>query len=830
MTPRARRWLLIAAVPVVLFLVGAVVLKAMFTGDRLRGLLIPRLEAATGRTVTVGEVSLALLPSLAIEVRDLTISNRIGNGFSPEPMLALDALQINVKLWPLLSSRVEVTSVLLDRPRLLVESTGDGTSNYEDLGGGPEGAPPPQEQPPGAVALLLPDVRVRDAAVDYVNRAENSATRIRNLDLSLNITGEGGSFTISGTASTDSLSYGTVDTPLLSGMRLSVAHRFRYDSSTDILRVEQGDVTFQNLRLSLTGSSSQNRTTPRLDFTLGSDSLNIADLLSLVPGGAASGAAGVRGEGRVAVRIGITGTLTDSTEAEYRGTITTDGARLQYAGLPKPVTDIAIRSSFTRSRDLGEFRIDELTARLGSAPIRLTMVLTNFDDPSLTLAASGSLDLGTIREYYPVDPAMSLAGALDLDVRIAGRIRDQRSLKASGALAFRNVSVAGAAAATPLRGLNGRVIFTNDLIETPGLSLLIGRSDLSLTGRVRNYLSLVSADTAAPRSVAVMTLTSRRLVMADVMTPEAAAKSTDPPAAVTRSSAFVLPAADVTVTASVDSLLLEKFTFTGVRGSLRISDDIVRMEKLLLNGFGGTLVSTGSLNLADRARPLFDLTLDLTDLRAGALLTPFTSFGRMLSGSLSMKTSLRGALDDTLGIVASALQGSGSAALRGGSLTGFAVNEALAQQFNLPDLRTLPFRDWTNSFTIENGRLHIRDLAVSGQNAQYVLNGSHGLDGTLDYRLEVLLPGSAQDRIAVPGFAAGAVDLFRTPDGRLRFELGVSGTQTRPVLQLRTDAARQKGEELARRKLDEEKKRLEEELKRKGSDLLKNLFRKDSTP
>jgi uncharacterized protein involved in outer membrane biogenesis len=830
MTSRARRWLLIAAVPVVLLVAGAVVLKVMFTGDRLRGLLIPRLEAATGRTVTVGDVSLALLPSLAIEVRDLAVSNRTGDGFSPGPMLALDALRIEVKLWPLLASRIEVTSVFLDRLRLLVESTGDGRSNYEDLGAGAGDAPPPQEQPPGAVALLLPDVRVRDAAVDYVNRAENSATRIRNLDLSLNIAGEGGSFTISGTASTDSLSYGTVGTPLLSGMRLSVAHRFRYDSSTDILRVEQGDVTVQNLRLSLTGTSAQNRTAPRLDFTLGSDSLNIADLLSLLPGGEASGTAGVRGEGRLAVRIGITGTITDSTEAEYRGTITADGARLQYAGLPKPVTDITIRSSFIRSREVGEFRIDELTARLGSAPLRLTMALTDFDDPSLALAASGSLDLGTIREYYPVDTAMSLAGALDLDVRIAGRIRDQSFLKASGALSFREVSVAGAAAATPLRGLNGRVKFTNDLIETPGLSLLIGRSDLSLTGRVRNYLSLVSADTAAPRSSAALTLTSRRLVMADIMTPDPPARNTDAAPPSEPRSAFILPAADVTVAASIDSLLLEKFNFTGVRGSLRISDDVVRMERLLLNGFGGTLVSTGSLNLADQARPLFDLTLDLTDLRAGALLTPFTSFGRMLSGSLSMKTSLRGALDDTLGLIASALQGNGSAALRAGSLTGFAVNEALAQQFNLPDLRTLPFRDWTNSFTIENGRLQIRDLAVSGQNAQYLLNGSHGLDGTLDYRLEILLPGSVQDRIAVPGFAAGAAELFRTPDGRLRFELGVSGTQARPVLQLRTDAARQKGEELARRKLDEEKKRLEEQLKRKGSDLLKNLFRKDSTP
>jgi hypothetical protein len=280
------------------------------------------------------------------------------------------------------------------------------------------------------------------------------------------------------------------------------------------------------------------------------------------------------------------------------------------------------------------------------------------------------------------------------------------------------------------------------------------------------------------------------------------------------------------VNASIGTLTLEKFEFRNVRGSFRVSNGIITMQNLNLNAFGGSVVSSGSLNLTRPERPVFDLDLSLNALEATSLLSPFTSFGQRLSGAMTMTTSLRGALDDTLGLVTDALQGNGKVGVKNGALKGVKVNQALASALSLPDLEMIQFKDWGNDFAVENGRLVIRDLSINALNAQYLVNGSQGLDGTLDYRLALYLPESAGAKIKVSGFAGEAVNLFKDQSGRLKFDFNVGGTMDSPKLQLDTGPVQRRAEDLAKQKLEEEKKKLEKQLKDKAGDALKKLFKK----
>jgi hypothetical protein len=193
---------------------------------------------------------------------------------------------------------------------------------------------------------------------------------------------------------------------------------------------------------------------------------------------------------------------------------------------------------------------------------------------------------------------------------------------------------------------------------------------------------------------------------------------------------------------------------------------------------------------------------------------------------MTMSTSLKGALDDTLGLVTDALQGNGKVAVRNGALKGVKVNQALASALSLPDLEMIQFKDWGNDFAVENGRLVIRDLSINALNAQYLVNGSQGLDGTLDYRLALYLPESAGAKIKVSGFAGEALNLFKDQSGRLKFDFNVGGTMDSPKLQLDTGPVQRRAEDLAKQKLEEERKKLEKQLKDKAGDALKKLFKK----
>ena len=105
----------------------------------------------------------------------------------------------------------------------------------------------------------------------------------------------------------------------------------------------------------------------------------------------------------------------------------------------------------------------------------MAMTVTNFDDPYLNLSASGSLNLATVAEYYPLEKGTELGGEMKLDLRIAGKVIDPKTMQASGSMTFLDVSAKTATSAKPVRKLNGTVTFNNEIAETKKLSLVIGR-------------------------------------------------------------------------------------------------------------------------------------------------------------------------------------------------------------------------------------------------------------------------------------------------------------------------------------------------------------------
>ena len=130
LSPKAKKWLIIFSIPIGLIVACVVTLKVLFTGDRLKSFIIPRIEGATHRAVSLNSIDLSIFPTLAIEVDGLTVSNRIGQGFSKDPMLQLDKLLLDVRLIELLKGNLEISTVTLEHPRLLVEVNKEGESNY----------------------------------------------------------------------------------------------------------------------------------------------------------------------------------------------------------------------------------------------------------------------------------------------------------------------------------------------------------------------------------------------------------------------------------------------------------------------------------------------------------------------------------------------------------------------------------------------------------------------------------------------------------------------------------------------------------------------------
>ncbi|MGI8623519.1 MAG: AsmA family protein, partial [Solirubrobacteraceae bacterium] len=136
-----RRVLLSLTALLVLVVAAGVIAAASFDPDSLKPRIADAVQRATGRELTLGRLRLgwSLTPTLVAE--DVHLANP--PGFSRPDLLRIARIEARVALLPLLSRRVELRSVALAGPDLLLEQDAAGQPNWRFDRPAPAPAPAP---------------------------------------------------------------------------------------------------------------------------------------------------------------------------------------------------------------------------------------------------------------------------------------------------------------------------------------------------------------------------------------------------------------------------------------------------------------------------------------------------------------------------------------------------------------------------------------------------------------------------------------------------------------------------------------------------------------
>ena len=123
--------LLLGFLALVLILVAAVfIVPGMINWNDYKGQIAAQAKSATGRTLSIdGDISISVLPSPALLVHDVRLSNLKG-ATSPD-MIRLKTLQVQIALGPLFGGQVQVQSVKLIEPVIDLEVLADGRRNWD---------------------------------------------------------------------------------------------------------------------------------------------------------------------------------------------------------------------------------------------------------------------------------------------------------------------------------------------------------------------------------------------------------------------------------------------------------------------------------------------------------------------------------------------------------------------------------------------------------------------------------------------------------------------------------------------------------------------------
>ncbi len=117
-----RRLKIIAFAFLAAFLLATLLLRFFVSVDTLKGPLLTRLEAATGRKVTAGALHLSVFPDIALAAEDVTIGNP---SWAEGDFARIKQLRLGVALMPLLHHDLRLTEVTLKQPVItLIEQGG----------------------------------------------------------------------------------------------------------------------------------------------------------------------------------------------------------------------------------------------------------------------------------------------------------------------------------------------------------------------------------------------------------------------------------------------------------------------------------------------------------------------------------------------------------------------------------------------------------------------------------------------------------------------------------------------------------------------------------
>lgn len=186
--------LLIGLGIVVVLLIAAVVVVPMLVPlDSYKGEIQAQVKEKTGRDLRIdGDISLSLLPTLAVSVENVGFANAPGAA-TPE-MATIDRLDVALQILPLLSGEVAIDRFILEKPVINLEVDADGKPNWQ-LDMASAAAPAPDAGAAGGDGgggaalseLRLGDVRLVDGTLNYSDRRSGQEMTISEVNMELSL-------------------------------------------------------------------------------------------------------------------------------------------------------------------------------------------------------------------------------------------------------------------------------------------------------------------------------------------------------------------------------------------------------------------------------------------------------------------------------------------------------------------------------------------------------------------------------------------------------------------------------------------------------------------
>ena len=695
-------------------------------------------------------------PHASVELKGLTLVGT--ERFEGDTIVAARRISVVVDLLSFFGDEgFEVSKVILAAPALHAHKLADGAVNWDVMK--PTDEEPDEEteeqSESSSFRLQLRDFRISDASVRY----EDDSTRMAfsTAPLSLRLRGDMSAERTDLALRLDArqMRFVSGGIPLLSGAEAELDATIAADLKNNRFTFTDNTFRLNAIALSLDGWVHLKESgAVAMDLTAGCGKVLFKDVLSLIPAFYTKDFRNLSASGELALDVWAKGEMHGSVLPAFAAKATVSNGSFQYSSLPKAVTDIQLAAGISNpggTMNKTVVDLSKFSLKMAGNSLAATFHATNLvSDPAFRASVAGKVDLGAVREVYPID----LGGVITADLKVSGRLSDiekkrYEQMAASGTFVIEQLGLTvPKLPAVHIR--RAAATITPKAMTLGDFGVTVGRSDLSAKGQLTGYLGyLLRGDKLAGR----LYVRSGLLDLNEIM---AALPASEEPAAVEEQPAepmqvLVVPKnLDLSLNTELQKILFNKMTVSALTGEMRVAGGALSLDKLALQLFGGKASASGRYSTAaDPSRPSLRLGLSLAGASFSQTFDELEMVQKLVpvfaktGGDYSLSLDMTAALDSTMSPDLQSVNATGEIKSENIRVQNIEAFDALAKALNNDKLRKIEAKDVAIRFAIKNGRVTTQpfDLKLAGTNVN--LSGSTGLDQTIDYVAKVSMHASA---------------------------------------------------------------------------------------
>ncbi|MBQ8257129.1 MAG: AsmA family protein [Bacteroidaceae bacterium] len=749
----------IVAIAVIVLLLVAIPL--LFTG-KIEGIIKEEGNKMLNAEFDFESLDISLIrrfPQVSVSLEEFYLKG-VG-AFENDTLVSAEEITATMNLMSLFGDGgYEIKKILLDGVTLKAIVLADGSVNWDVMKPTEEEEAIPEDTASAttSIRILLQEFEIENLNLVYDDRQSSMYAAVAGLDAE--ISGDFGSerTLLDLVADASAVTYMLEGVPFLNKAHLAADMKIDADLVNNRFAFSENTLQLNAIKAAIDGWVALTDAGMDMDVKLNSNEIGFKEILSLVPAIYTQDFEGLETDGTATLTAYAKGALAgDSIVPEFNLAFDVKNAMFHYPDLPAGVDNINIAAKVSNpggSPDATVVKINPFNFVMAGNPFSVTAkLLTPMSDLAFDATAKGRLDLGKVKDIYPLED-MSLNGLVDADIAINGRMshiekEQYDKIKASGTVGLKDMQLEmeGIPAVDIKKSL---LTFTPRYLQLSETAVNIGENDIVVDSKFENYIGYALKGTTLKGSLNVK---SNHFNLNDFMTTDSTAvAATDDAVVADTVAAGVIEVPsniDFTMQAAFKKVLFDNMVFDNLNGTLAVRDSKVDMKNLSLNTMGGDVVVNGFYYTPQEAQPQFNAGFKLNkiefakaynDLNVVRKLAPiFNGLTGDFSGNVNIDTKL----DNTMSPILSTLTGAGSLSTKDLSLNNVKVIQVVADIVKKPSLKDTRVKDVNIEFTIKDGRVNTKPFDVKLGDYKMNLSGSTGLDQTIDYKGEITIPTSA---------------------------------------------------------------------------------------